>query len=751
MGFKNVFACLVHESQDCIIDLIHNLRSRDPDSLVLLYNGGVAGDLLDDFPFDRYGVEVHPNPRRMTWGRLHWYALDCMEFCTENFNFDTLTIVDSDQLLLRAGYSKFMKDSLDDMSNIGMLCSSLAPLDKNTINGPCRAAFDEIDLWLPLLKRFPDGEDKFFHWTFWPSTVFLAPAVRDLLKIARADHTIQEILATSQIWASEEVIFPTLVALLGYEIGQNPCSFDYVKYGAAYSLRQIEAALIQPDVFWVHPVPRDYGDEVRNRIRQELAPDLKLRCERPSLGQLPNGLLGPIWERANAIDGWLDENEAELLLESCSSALRSISQPWDCVEIGSYHGKSTVLLGNLLRSHGTSAVLYAVDPHEGRVGSSDRGIQLLNPSLDALINNIRSLELENVIRVLVNQACKLTWESPVGFVFIDGIHDYPSVARDFFKFDPWIIPGGVIAFHDYSDFYPGVKMFVDELVLNGAYEPVASAGSLMVCKKVRVSAADYRRRSLSANSDKSVLVASSSSIIEGEPFVSCIMPTRNRPDFVRLAVDNFMRQDYGKRELIIVDDGDEPLSHLMPDCGFVRYYRPTACETIGAKRNFACEKASGEIVVHWDDDDWSASWRISCQVMELLRSQSQVCGLSRVLFYDALHETFWEYMYPESESAWVCGGTLCYRKSFWKCFPFRSISEGEDNAFLEHASADQIHRVQTSDFYVGTIHAGNTSPKCTAHPWWRQMSGDAVNYDYKEYKNQVDKVVWANRSGERKF
>jgi hypothetical protein len=35
---RNIFACLVHESRDCVIDLVRNLHALDPASLILLYN-----------------------------------------------------------------------------------------------------------------------------------------------------------------------------------------------------------------------------------------------------------------------------------------------------------------------------------------------------------------------------------------------------------------------------------------------------------------------------------------------------------------------------------------------------------------------------------------------------------------------------------------------------------------------------------------------------------------------------------------
>ena len=39
-NIRNIFACLVHENQECVIDLVRNLRYVDPASLIILYNGG---------------------------------------------------------------------------------------------------------------------------------------------------------------------------------------------------------------------------------------------------------------------------------------------------------------------------------------------------------------------------------------------------------------------------------------------------------------------------------------------------------------------------------------------------------------------------------------------------------------------------------------------------------------------------------------------------------------------------------------
>jgi hypothetical protein len=122
---RNIFACLVHESEECVVDLVRNLRALDPASAVLLYNGSGEPELLNNgFPFARYAVKAHPSPRRLSWGKLHDFALDCMEFALGTDGFDTLTIVDSDQLCTRSGYSDYLSHFLADKSRVGMLSSS---------------------------------------------------------------------------------------------------------------------------------------------------------------------------------------------------------------------------------------------------------------------------------------------------------------------------------------------------------------------------------------------------------------------------------------------------------------------------------------------------------------------------------------------------------------------------------------------------------------------------------------------------
>jgi hypothetical protein len=103
------------------------------------------------------------------------------EFSLDNFDFNTLTIVDSDQLSIKPGYSKFLSAYMSP--GIGMFSSKPERVDiNNKTNLVASQAFREYDLWKPLINSFEKGEEKFVHWTFWPSTVFMSDAARDLVK-----------------------------------------------------------------------------------------------------------------------------------------------------------------------------------------------------------------------------------------------------------------------------------------------------------------------------------------------------------------------------------------------------------------------------------------------------------------------------------------------------------------------------------------------------------------------------------------
>jgi glycosyltransferase involved in cell wall biosynthesis len=200
------------------------------------------------------------------------------------------------------------------------------------------------------------------------------------------------------------------------------------------------------------------------------------------------------------------------------------------------------------------------------------------------------------------------------------------------------------------------------------------------------------------------------------PLVTCMMPTADRRLFVAQAVAYFLVQDYPQKELLIVDDGVDSVADLAPENAAVRYFRLEKPQSVGAKRNIAAQQAGGEILVHWDDDDWSAPRRLSYQVEQLRVAQADICGLDRIWFYAPDEQRAWEYVYPRGERPWVYGASLAYTRVFWEKHRFPEINVGEDARFVWADARAKIHVLSDSRFLVARIHAANTSRKRTSDP-----------------------------------
>jgi hypothetical protein len=211
----------------------------------------------------------------------------------------------------------------------------------------------------------------------------------------------------------------------------------------------------------------------------------------------------------------------------------------------------------------------------------------------------------------------------------------------------------------------------------------------------------------------------------GPALVSCIMPTANRRDFVPRAIEQFLSQDYPARELIVIDDGTDSMAEFIPVQEAVRYVRLDQSISLGAKRNMACDMARGELIAHWDDDDWMAPGWLRSQVETLTGRNAELCGLDKVFFYAPKVRQAWRYVY-DGTPPWAYGGTLCYTRELWRRRPFADINVGEDNDFVWSTQLKRIAINDHGDRYVATVHRRNSSPKVTTGRRWHSIPASHV-------------------------
>jgi methyltransferase family protein len=199
----------------------------------------------------------------------------------------------------------------------------------------------------------------------------------------------------------------------------------------------------------------------------------------------PLVLTMPILERMRRVDGWLSDAEADLLIAGLGRALADAPEAGAVVEVGSYCGRATTVLGSVVRALRPDARVHAIDPHDGLVGALDEGLRRTAPTLTLFRRTIAEAGLDGVVVTVQSRAHEVPWEAPVAFLLVDGLHDYESVARDYGHFERWLADGALVAFHDYADYFPGVVALVDELRAAGRVTTVRRVETMILVRPRR--------------------------------------------------------------------------------------------------------------------------------------------------------------------------------------------------------------------------------------------------------------------------
>jgi glycosyltransferase involved in cell wall biosynthesis len=207
--------------------------------------------------------------------------------------------------------------------------------------------------------------------------------------------------------------------------------------------------------------------------------------------------------------------------------------------------------------------------------------------------------------------------------------------------------------------------------------------------------------------------------------VTGLLVTRGRPEMAAQAVKCFQSQTYARKNLLIIDDVDQPsFSSWINQSDMLRLLLPKRF-TIGAKRNIGVTHATGEIIMTMDSDDWSAPDRMADQVNRLLSSTKNVTGYYEMLFHEIATDQWMKYPeYPDPNYA--LGTSLCYKRDWAVRHPFDEVNVGEDNAAVTAArNGRELYSVAGLGMMVARIHADNTNK----------------NLDWRETSHQVSAAV----------
>lgn len=194
-----------------------------------------------------------------------------------------------------------------------------------------------------------------------------------------------------------------------------------------------------------------------------------------------------------ATRGFMPPDEGLALHGAAMAAPAVAGAVW--LEVGTYCGKSTLLLADAARRRG--AGLVTVDHHHGseenQPGWQWHDTSLVDPRsgrLDTLpaFRATWDEHLRDVVSAVVGTTQQVArwWSTPLALLFLDGNHTEEVAQHDYRAFAPHVVPGGLLVVHDvFPDPADGgqapwhvVRVALD----SGRFDPVSITGSLRVLR-----------------------------------------------------------------------------------------------------------------------------------------------------------------------------------------------------------------------------------------------------------------------------
>ncbi|MCA2244813.1 MULTISPECIES: class I SAM-dependent methyltransferase [Mycobacterium] len=197
---------------------------------------------------------------------------------------------------------------------------------------------------------------------------------------------------------------------------------------------------------------------------------------------------------AEQVQGFMPADEGRALYDAALRYLRGGTG----VEIGTYCGKSTLLLGAAAQQ--TASVLYTIDHHHGseehQAGWEYHDASLVDEvtglfdTLPTFRRTLDTAQLDEHVVTIVGKSPLVAraWRAPLQFLFIDGGHSEDASNRDFDGWAKWVDAGGALVIHDvFPDPKDGGRppyYIYCRAIDSGKFREVSATGSLRVLERV---------------------------------------------------------------------------------------------------------------------------------------------------------------------------------------------------------------------------------------------------------------------------
>ncbi len=178
--------------------------------------------------------------------------------------------------------------------------------------------------------------------------------------------------------------------------------------------------------------------------------------------------IAAILAAAQGAGGHLRPREARFL----ALAALTVRAQGTIVEIGSYKGRSTVLLAHAARRAGRAGVV-AIDPLTSETVAATAALTATQPEhvRAAFERNLDAAGVSADVELIPRTSLEVatSWSRPIRLLWIDGDHSNDGALRDVLAFTPFLSDGAVLAMHDVLNPFEGPVLAFAEHVLGSEW------------------------------------------------------------------------------------------------------------------------------------------------------------------------------------------------------------------------------------------------------------------------------------------
>ncbi|MBU2453379.1 MAG: class I SAM-dependent methyltransferase [Proteobacteria bacterium] len=175
-----------------------------------------------------------------------------------------------------------------------------------------------------------------------------------------------------------------------------------------------------------------------------------------------------------SLSGHLRKREVQFL-----ATLPFLQVPGEILEIGSFKGKSTIILAKSALSSGTNKI-FACDPLS--LSCSTDPVDATGDALPGIFKkNIEDSGLSQNVEFYQMKSSQLAdvWGKPLKILWIDGDHTYQGVLSDIFFYKKHLVPGAIVCLHDVLHGFDGpIRAFMEQILLSDEFADCGLCGSI---------------------------------------------------------------------------------------------------------------------------------------------------------------------------------------------------------------------------------------------------------------------------------